>query len=400
MKKRVITLVIDSLGVGLMDDYKNYREDDVGANTLGNIIKESEYINIETLEFLGIKELIGENRSNVKKNASCGKIKLKHIGADSFMGHQEIMGTIPKKPVMESFALLIDVVKSSLEKEGYQCKKVGIEKKVLQVNEYIFIADNIEADFGQIINITSALSYTSFEKVLEIAEIVRNATKVNRVIALGGEDVTPKEILNAIETTEDGREGINCPKSGVYKKNYRAKHIGYGVNYKNQVSSILVENNIDVTLIGKMADVIDGSKKIKFITAVETEKTMYEILKEMKTMDEGLICATVQETDLAGHKRDVNNYALKLTTVDMYLKKIIEKMEEKDILLITADHGNDPTIGHSYHTREKVPIIAYKKNGLNFDIGTRDTLSDIGNTICDYYNVEKCEGGTSFLKYI
>ena len=141
-------------------------------------------------------------------------------------------------------------------------------------------------------------------------------------------------------------------------------------------------------------------KRRQKIPAVDTEKVMKETLDSMSYLSEGIIAATVQETDLAGHAQDVEKYVKKLMIVDKYIGDIMNSMKDGDILFITADHGNDPTIGFSQHTREKTFLLVYGKRLNKVALGERNTLSDIAATISDYFNVEKTENGNSFLEYI
>ena len=127
------------------------------------------------------------------------------------------------------------------------------------------------------------------------------------------------------------------------------------------------------------------------------EKNLPTTTWHKHNISDGLIMANVQETDLAGHSQDVEKYAEKLKLVDDYLPKIIDKMKGDDILVITGDHGNDPTIGHNHHTREKALLLVYGKKIRPVKLGERKTLSDIGATIADYFGVEKTENGESFL---
>lgn len=395
--KRVILLVIDSLGVGYMDDVKKNRPQDTGANTFYHILDKATGFNIPTLEALGINSILNHPKlENIKPLASYGTMNLLHQGADSYAGHQEIMGTSPKAPNIAPFKEYIHEVKEALQQEGYKAIIPDIKKPYLKVEDHLVIGDNIETDYGQIYNLTAALDHVTFEKVLEIANIVRQIVKVNRVIALGGEEITIEDIENSIEMRQDGLVGVNSPKSGVYKKGYNVRHIGYGVNPKTQISTILTEHNKDVTLIGKMQDVITCEKAIKK-PAVQTELVMQLILEAIKTQKEGFIAATVQETDLAGHSQDIQKYAEIIMTIDKHLKTIVQEMACEDILIITADHGNDPTIGHSQHTREKTPLLVYKKNTPPQSLGQRKTLSDVAASIADYLKVSLPENGTSFL---
>ncbi len=398
--KRVILLVIDSLGVGFMDDCKNVRPEDVGANTFYHIIDRSKLLKIPTLETLGINQILNHPKlGNMAPIASYGVLNLQHQGADSYAGHQEIMGTSPRAPHIAPFREYIEIVKQTLENKGYTAIIPDPTMPYLLVEDYIVVADNIETDYGQIYNLSAPLDFIPFEKVLEVANVVRQVVKVNRVIALGGREISIDDIISSIEKRHDGLVGVNSPKSGVYKKGYNVRHIGYGVNPDTQISTILTKNNKEVTLIGKMQDVITCDKATKK-PAVETETVMQLILESMETTKEGLIAATVQETDLAGHSQDVEKYAEKINTVDKYLETIISNMDNKDLLIITADHGNDPTIGHSQHTREKTPLLIYKKNTQPQNLGETKTLSNIAATIAKYLNVPPPENGSSLLKEV
>ncbi|WDV44384.1 phosphopentomutase [Clostridiaceae bacterium M8S5] len=397
MAKKVVLLVIDSLGVGQMDDVTKVRPQDNGANTLKHILDKAEYIELPNLEKLGLKNIINHNRLNDAQDIGAyGKIKLQHYGADSYVGHQEIMGTKPLKPYTKPFKDVIDDVKIVLKKEGYKVSIPDKEKPYLLVNDCVYVADNIETDYGQIYNVTASFDYISYEEVLNIGRIVRECVKVNRVIALGGEDVTKEWLRKCVEVRDDGLIGINSPKSGVYQKGYKCRHMGYGVDPKGQVSTILMKNGIDVTLIGKMQDVIDCDGATK-IPAVDTELVMKSIVESFTRMKHGFISATVQETDLAGHAQDVDKYAHRLMVVDKYIGLLMDKMRHEDVLIISADHGNDPTIGHSQHTRENVLLLVYGKNIKKDNLGIRKTLSDIGATVAEYFNVHKPENGSSFL---
>lgn len=395
--KRVIILVVDSLGVGFMEDARETRPQDVGANTFMHILDKASTIDIPNFEKLGINKILKHPRLKAMDNlASYGILNLAHFGADSYAGHQEIMGTKPKKPLLEPFEYFRGEVVKRLEEEGHKVTFPEEDKPYILVDGLVVVADNIETDYGQIYNVTAPLDYISFEEVINIGKIVRSVVKINRVIALGGEGVTIEEILNSIETREDGLVGVNSPKSGVYNKGYLSRHLGYGVDPDKQISSILVRNAFEVTLVGKMQDVIEG-ENIKRIPAVDTELVMKSTLDSFMEMKEGLISSTVQETDLAGHAQNVDRYAEKVMIVDEYIGRIMDNMKDEDILFITADHGNDPTIGFSQHTREKTFLLAYGKNMTNVYLGERDTLSDIAATVADYFNVEKTENGTSFL---
>ena len=328
--------------------------------------------------------------------ASYGVLNLMHHGADSFEGHNEIMGSKPKKAYLAPFIENMNEVKAALEQEGYQVTIPDRNLPYLLVNDLVVVADNIETDYGQIYNVSAPLDDIPFEEVLKIGHCVRQHVKVNRVIALGGENVTPEHLQNSIEKREDGLVGVNSPKSNVYKQGYQVRHLGFGISPHYQVPTMAIKAGLEVSLIGKMQDVIhcDGARKFP---GVETAQVMKDILSEMGHVQHGLIAATVQETDLAGHAQDPIRYANRIELVDTYLSEILDKMTAKDLLIMSADHGNDPTIGHSQHTREKTYVLAYGKQVKPVEIGERETLSDIAATAADYLGLDSPENGTTFL---
>ncbi|EPY2306212.1 phosphopentomutase [Clostridium sporogenes] len=399
---RFIVIVLDGFGVGYMKDVKVVRPLDVGANTCKHILEKNPEFKLPNLEKLGLMNALGEEIGILKfqENATFGKAELAHFGADTFMGHQEIMGTLPKLPIKEGFITVINKVYEELKNRGYKVQiKEGKEGKFLIVNDALTIADNIEADLGQAYNITAALDIMPFEDVLTVGKIVREHSRVSRVITFGGEDITLENILNAVEEKGNGFIGINAPKSGVYNKGYQCIHLGYGINAEVQIPTILGKKGIDVTLLGKVADIVSNEYG-KSISCVDTEEVLKLTIKEMKSMDKGFICTNVQETDLCGHRENVEEYFKKLSIADKYLGEIMKELQEDDILLVMADHGNDPTIGHSRHTREMVPLLVYGPKVKKVSLGIRNTLSDVGATVADYFGITCPENGTSFLDSI
>lgn len=394
--KRVILLIIDSMGVGAMDDVINDRPQDVGTNTLRSLIKVNPNIKIPTLNHMGLNRLV-EGLPKTEVNGSYGMCNLAHQGADSYLGHQEIMGTKPQPATIIPFKNVMQDIKLELEKKGYVVEIPDKLKAYLLVNNNVIVADNIETDYGQIYNVTGAFDEVSFDEVLEVAYSVRKIVKVNRVIALGGTKISTKWLMSCVQKREDGLVGVNCPKSKVYDNGYKVRHIGLGVDPTEQVTSKLIEAQKEVVLIGKMQDVItcDGAE---YIPAVDTNEVMNQIGNAFDNLEEGLIAATVQETDLAGHAEDAIKYGKIVEIVDIHLTKIIEKMTDEDLLIVSADHGNDPLSGHSQHTREKTPLLIYSPSIDVQDVGLRETLSDIAASIADYFEIAPLKNGESFLK--
>ncbi len=398
---KFIIIVLDSFGVGYMHDVTKVRPEDYGSNTAYHIIERKPNIQIKNLEKLGLMNAIGKETDNLKKSkqANWGVSNLAHQGADSFLGHQEIMGTTPPIPFNMPFNEVIDEVEEYLVKKGYTVRRVGkdSEPKILVVNECATVGDNLETDLGQVYNISACLDIIPFEEVKELGKTVREVVNVSRVITFGGENIVLSNLLNARKVKKGLFSGVDAPESGVYDKGYQVIHLGYGINPQVQIPTILDYENISVALIGKAADIIQTSSTHLY-PGVDTQYLFDCLLKEVKEMENGLICLNVQETDLAGHKEDVNRYADRLEVSDKNIGKVVELLDKEDILIVMADHGNDPTIGHSQHTRERVPLLIYRKGIEGREIGKRETMSDVAATAAEYFKVKTPQHGKSFLE--
>ncbi len=397
--KRFIVIVLDGFGIGATKDASVVRPGDEVSNTLGSILKDFPELKLPNLEKLGLMNAFGHDSLNMKKSetANFGKSELMHYGADTFMGHQEIMGTNPLIPLFQPFQEKVDVVYDHLTKLGHKVEYLrNGELKYLLVDDYCTVGDNIDADLGMAYNCTAPLDFLSFEKTLEIGRHVREVVTVNRVIPFGGTGTTIKDILNAEETRENRFIGIHAVNSKSYNEGYQCRHLGYGVNEKVQAPTILTHAGISVSLFGKVADIVANDKG-KVVSCVNTSDVLDLTIQEIKEMEYGFICTNVQETDLAGHSQNSKWYKDLLEISDQKIGEMIELIGPEDILVIMADHGNDPNIGHNRHTRENVPLLIKYGNAQGVDIGLRKTLSDIGASVCDYFKVDKPQNGTSFI---
>jgi phosphopentomutase len=395
-------IVLDSFGVGAMDDVFKVRPNDVGANTALNIIKAVPQIRVPVLEKLGLMNAIGQERGEHKfsPTANWGTSLLMHHGADSYLAHQEIMGTKPKMPLLQPFNEVIDVIEKQVKNDGFDVERYGKPGfQLLIVNHCATIGDNLEADPGQVYNVTAALDEMPFDEITRLGESVRSVVKVSRVIAFGGRGVDLKNIL-AAEKIEHGKYvGVSAPESGVYNTDYHVIHLGYGINPDVQLPSILHKHDVDVALVGKTADIINVDTKRKF-PGVDTDYLFDRFIEQSKEMHDGLLFMNIQETDLAGHAEDAVSYADVLERADNKLAEVLPLYTGDDILIVMADHGDDPTIGFSLHTRERTPLLIYKEGTHNKYVGERATLSDVGATGADYFDVESPENGSSFLHRI
>ncbi|PPA69162.1 phosphopentomutase [Jeotgalibacillus proteolyticus] len=393
--RKMTLLVLDGFGIGAMDDCKIVKPEDVNANTYKHI-REAVDLSIPTLYKLGLGKIVDNEGVPV---AAYGKSNLAHPGADTFLGHQELMGSKPKEP---NKRLMMDVgiqIKAALEAKGYEVKYAADRGTALLVNGSVIIGDNLESQLGNIINVVGDLNQLSFEELTVIGKIVRENVDTSRVIIFGNEKTTIETILSVVKENHPGQWGVDSPKANVYGEGYRVLHLGYGVDYQKQFAYMAEQNNVPVYRIGKTADVIqaEGFKDpvVNTKDVLETYRRYYR-----NSEDNAVFLVNVQETDLAGHKEDSQWYKEVLEESDRFLASFIDEINDDDLLIITADHGNDPTIGHSNHTREQTPILIVGKHVKAVTIGTRDTMADIAATMADFAGVEKPEFGKSFLQEI
>lgn len=398
---RFVVIVLDGFGMQAMKDAAKVRPGDETSSTLGSLLHDFPDLKLPNLEKLGLMNAFGQESQNMKFNpeAVYGESELMHFGADTFQGHQEIMGTKPKKPQVHNFQQKIDEIEKILTVNGHKVERKGTAPlQYLLVDDYCAVADNIDSDLGMAYNCTAPLDFMPFDKEMEIGKLVRKAAVVNRVIVFGGTGNTIDNILQAEQVREGKYIGLLASATGSYDQGYQCRHLGYGVDPTVQAPSILGNAGIPVSLFGKVADIVHNEKG-KSVSWVDTAEVLDMTIAEIEHMKHGFICTNVQETDLAGHSQDAARYKQVLETADEKIGKIMKQLRKDDVLIVMADHGNDPDIGHNKHTRENVPLlIQSNKKGVN--IGLRKTLSDVGATVCDYFGVDSPENGTSFLHQI
>ena len=398
-----LVIVLDGFGVGQMPDVPEVRPADIGANTCVHIFETNPDLKLPNLASLGLANVVGREFPGLpfSDTATYGRSKLMHDGADTFFGHQEIMGTKPPKPKTEAIQPHIDEIAAKLSDAGFKVRIYTDEKsglRMLIVNEAVTVADNVECDPGQAWNVTAAIDDVDFDTELEIGRIVRGVAKIPRVIVFGGRQVQLPNLLSAIEIHGD-LIGVNAPKSGVYVHDYHCIHMWYGVDEKVQVPYILGSHGIDVHLLGKVADVC-ANKFGESESIVDTAEVLNRTLEVLKSSKNTFICTNVQETDLCGHRQNSAAYADRLRVADECIGRIRQALTPDDYMIVMADHGNDPTIGHPHHTREYVPLLISHVGAKPGNIGTRNTESDVGATVADFFGVEAPQNGTSFLPLI
>lgn len=388
MINRVILIVLDSVGIGELPDAGLYG--DSGSNTLGNIarkVKNFSLINLEALGLGNIDKSIGLQIAE-KPIGSFGRAKEASPGKDTTTGHWEMAGVILQQPFPtfpEGFPHgLVEVFEKSIG-----IKTIGNE--VASGTEIIARLGDKHVDTGYPIIYTSADSVfqiaaheevISLNKLYEICEkariLLRDEYAVGRVIA--------RPFLG---------------KNGNYKRTSNRRDFSLNP-IKKTMLDIIAENGMNVAAVGKIEDIFAG----KGITeAVHTKDNMEVVDKTLNYMAEdkkGLIFANLVDFDmLYGHRNDAVGYAKALMSFDARLPEIFSAMKDSDALIITADHGCDPTTGSTDHSREYIPILVYGKEvRQGVDIGTRASFADIGATILDLLRLPIEIDGKSFKQEI
>ena len=289
--RRFVVIVLDGFGMGAMKDAREVRPGDEAASTLGSILKDFPDSYFPNLERLGLMNAFGSEsrRMRFSASANAGRAELMHWGADTFMGHQEIMGTLPKKPAAQPCQEKIEEIRRHLLQTGHEAEVRETKGlRYLLVDRFVTVADNIDADYGMAYNCTAPLDFISFEEEMEIGRRVREAATVNRVIPFGGTGTTLADILAAEEIREGKYIGIHAVKSGSYRQGYQCRHLGYGVDPNVQAPTLLSRAGIAVTLLGKVADIVANDKG-KSISCVPTEEVLDLTIEELAHRKEAFI---------------------------------------------------------------------------------------------------------------
>ncbi|MDD6401928.1 MAG: phosphopentomutase [Lachnospiraceae bacterium] len=390
MGRRVIWIVLDSVGIGMLPDADKY--DDVGADTLGHIIEKYPNINIPNMRYLGLDNIssISFQRPREEKLGCFGKAMEMSCGKDTTTGHYEMIGIhtrIPFPTFKDGFPK--EIINEFLAKTG--CKGV-LGNKVASGIPIIYEYGDEHMKTGYPIVYTSADSVFQIaaseetfglDRLYEVCQIARDMLKgewgVGRVIA---RPFIKKG--DEFERTSNRRDYALSPD-------------------EDNVLVHLRKNNITVAGVGKISDIFNGVGVEKSVHTTSNADGMQKTIDYMDTVSEGLIFTNLVDFDMKyGHRRDVEKYMFGLEEFDKWLGNLIPMLKDDDLLIINADHGCDPTYKGSDHTREYIPILIYGNNiKRNVDLGILDTFADIGKTVEEYLLGKELKNsksiGNSFL---
>lgn len=384
MFKRVIWIILDSVGIGEAPDADAFG--DVGADTLGNIIKERGHLQVPNMEKLGLFSVDGTTlpKSDVIPIGAYGKARELSNGKDTTIGHWEMIG-IETKQAFPTYPMGFpdEIMEEFVKRTGCRGYLGNIVASGTQIINEL---GNDHMTTGYPIIYTSADSVfqiAAHEEVIPLEQLYKMCETAREILT--GEHAVARVIARPF-VKEDEK----------YVRTSNRRDFSLKPNPENLLS-YLKNAGYRVTAVGKIEDIFCG---VGIGDAIHTKSNVDGVEKTLDFMDtqrEGLIFTNLVEFDSTwGHRRDVEGYAGGLETFDQGLEKLLKKMTEDDLLIINADHGCDPTFRGTDHTREYIPVLMYHKQmdqGVN--LGVLDTFADIGATIADNFGVGPLSIGTS-----
>lgn len=389
--KRIFLLICDSLGIGNGQDASSY--DDEGANTLKHICDACNGLDIPNLEGLGLGNL-GDFEGIYPLRSQLGyTLKLNELssGKDTITGHFEMVGIHTKKPLITftKTGFPDEFIKLFEAKTGRKCvgNKAASGTKIIE--EYA----NHQEKTGDWIVYTSADSVFQIaadENIIPLQELYA-ACKIARELTMDPRWKVGRVIARPFIKNKDGSYTRTSSRHDFALK---PPAITVLDNLKN--------NNYDVIGIGKIADIFANQGITKDIKTTNNNDTMNKTIEIAKTDFNGLCFVNLVDFDsIYGHRRDPIGYGKAIKEFDLQLEELMKYLKPDDLLMISSDHGNDPTFKGTDHTREQVPLIIYSKELIKpKQLPEMDSFAVIGATIADNFEVELPEIGNSILDKI
>ncbi|UNT01276.1 phosphopentomutase [Streptomyces tubbatahanensis] len=369
-----------------MPDAGVLRPGDAAADTCGHVLDHAREafgrpLRLPALGALGLG-LIHPHPDLARRTrlpVAAGRAALGYPGADTFAGHQTMMGADFSRVTVARLGEHLEEVTAALRAAGHRVEPLD-GGPVLVVDGGVLVHDNLEADPGINWNASARLDDLNFDALLAVARTVRDVAPVARVIAVGGHADGP--LPRFVRPGDGGTVGLDTPASGFYRNGgLQVRHLGAELDHTRQLPELAARARVPVTLVGKAADILACEAAVRR-PAVPTADVLAHTLEAVRAPGEALVVANVQESDLAGHQRDPERYARILEQVDAGLAALVALLDEPgDRLVVTGDHGNDPTIGHAYHTREYVPVLIHRPGAPGVELlPDAGSLADVGAT--------------------
>ena len=384
-------IVLDSVGCGELPDASVYG--DQGSNTLGNIARHVR-LRIPHLRSLGLGRLVdlGEGagaraRARVDRPSAYGRMAESSAGKDSVTGHWEMMGIVLQQP----FATFPHGFPPEVIDHFEQ--RIGRQTLGNVVASGTEIIDRLGAEHMQS---GRPIVYTSADSVFQIAahEDVIPVSELYRICEIAFDMVAPLHVGRVIARPFVG--SVGAFRRTANRHDYAVTPPG------DTLLDLLTRRGIPVVSIGKVRDLFAGRGIDRAIPARSDADGLNHLMEVVHEQGEGLIFINLVDFDAQfGHRNDVDGYAANLERFDERLEDVLSALRDSDLLVITADHGNDPTTPSTDHSREYVPILLTgSRVRAEVDLGTRQTFADLGQTLADNFGVGPLAHGTSFLNEI
>ncbi|SDL98721.1 phosphopentomutase [Halarsenatibacter silvermanii] len=381
---RTIIIVLDSVGIGALPDADQYG--DAGADTLGNLARAVGGLDLPGLSQLGLGRVkpVPYLDDNISARGVFGRMAEASVGKDTTTGHWELAGLISERP--------FPTYPDGFPEEVIKLFKEAIGRDILgnkPASGTVIIEELAEEHLAT----GRPIVYTSADSVFQIA---------------AHEDIIPVEKL--YEMCEKAREILTgehgvarviarpfVGEPGELERTDRRKDFSLPPPGKTLLNSF-VQAHKEVVGIGKIIDIFAGDGVTESDHTINNIKCTEAVIDYMDEVDSGLIFANLVEFDmLYGHRRDPEGYYQALKDFDERLPDILARLKSNDMLVITADHGCDPTYEGTDHTREFLPLLlAGEKLKANYDLGTRSSFADMAATIADLHGLPAPEDGRSF----
>lgn len=379
-------IVLDGVGIGELPDANNYNDE--GSSTLSNMADAVGGLNLPNLEKFGLGNISSIKGVNSISNplASFGKMSEASKGKDSTTGHWEIGGLLvdtdfnyypngfPKE--------ITDKFLSLTECKGFLGNKAASGTEIINKlgDEHVKTGfPIIYTSADSVFQIAAHQDVIPLERLYKICEITRNKVLIE-----------PLNIGRVIARPFLGESG-NYNRT-VYRKDYSLDPP------QDTILDVLQKNNINTVAIGKINDLFNYKGITNQLKSKSNEEGFEKLLYASDEFSESLIFTNLVDFDVYfGHRNDPIGFANALKVFDDFLPVLIDKLHESDRLILTADHGNDPTTPSTDHSREYVPILYFGKSKSSNNLGIRSTFSDVGKTVADYFGVANNLKGKSFL---
>lgn len=379
--KRVFLIVLDSVGIGELPDAGRYGDE--GSNTLGSAATSSEF-SMENMGRLGLFQIDGVTCGEKVSNPQGSFARMTEVsnGKDTTIGHWEIAGIVSRQPLPtypDGFPKEVLDAFSEAVGRGVLCNKPYSGTEVIER----YGEEHMKT--GKLIVYTSADSVfqiAAHEDVVPVEELYRICQKAREILV--GEHGVGRVIARPF-----------TGEPGAFKRTAN-RHDYSLVPPAKTMLDYLKEAGLTVAAVGKINDIFAGQGITEMVRTKNNEEGIDRTIEYLQKNFRGLCFINLVDYDMIyGHRNDVDGYARALTTFDKRLPEILEKLQEEDILIITADHGCDPATESTDHSREYTPLIITGhrvKKGNN--LGTRKSFADIAATVLQYFGVEGEIAGT------